>query len=248
MEEARIGKKIDSDSEKPNYLKILIDYSHREYPKYYKREIWIDLATHFVPQEILDCAVSFSRNMMGYTPPLELQERFPPNYPNSLIEIEWNSVIKEWIIEFMMDLEKSQSLTDSQGTNVYENLKKAIALYVQKFRGDDDNYDNEVIEELDFYYNYFIAEAKNSKFPADDIWSYTFNANGSAGDLDFCLGQLYNYITAEIDSNYSLWNLEMMEEHLEVLYLKKMREVRQQCLESGSADGQNWSITHQSLW
>ncbi len=257
MGEARRRKKLDPNYGKPNYLKILIDYNPREYPKYYTTEIWRELATRFVPQEILDCAVDFSRGVMSYTPPPEILQKFPPKYPSGLIELEWNSITKEWIIEFVMDLDKSQSLTNLQTENAFENIKKAITFYVDEswdedtwddedYDDDDDDDDDQIIEKVDL--DFKITELTNVKFPADDNWDYTFDENGSGGDLDFCLGQLYDYITAEIDLNYSFGDLEIMEERLELLYQKRILEVRQQCLESGSAYGENWSITHQSLW
>ncbi len=92
-----------------------------------------------------------------------------------------------------------------------------------------------------------MTESNNPKFLATDYWFYRFEENGSAGDLDLCLQELGGYISNEIEFDRFLLDLDVYEERFNLLCQQKILKVRQECLESGRAYGEDWSIIHESL-
>ncbi len=92
-----------------------------------------------------------------------------------------------------------------------------------------------------------MTESNSPKFLATDDWFYICDQHGSYGSLDFCLQEVSNYITSEIEFDSFLLDLEFYEEHYNSLCQQEILKVRQKCLKLGKAGGQDWDIVHSSL-
>ena len=92
-----------------------------------------------------------------------------------------------------------------------------------------------------------MAESNKSKFLATDDWFYICSQHGTYGSLDFCLQEVANYITSEIEFDSFLLDLDFYQERYNLLCQQEILKVRQKCLKLGKAGGEDWSIIHSSL-
>ena len=85
------------------------------------------------------------------------------------------------------------------------------------------------------------------KFKAIDDWFYICAQHGTYGSLDFCLQEVSNYITSEIEFDSFLSDLDSVEKYYNSLGEKEILKVRQECLSNGLKSGEDWQIIHSSL-
>jgi hypothetical protein len=126
----------------PSWSELLLSDRGGNREKRLTVEKYVQMAIHYAPESILLEAVSFDAKVENDELPIELVTKYPPRYPREIIELEWNYVTREWINQFITNLEKEQGrkISRQQQLNALSNIRKAIALYV--IENYDDEYDD----------------------------------------------------------------------------------------------------------
>ena len=87
------------------------------------------------------------------------------------------------------------------------------------------------------------------KYPEQGYWSYTFGECGSLTDsLSEAIYEVSNYVEGEMPewvSDALYGDFPELQEKARQELNRKLAEIKQKCLTTGSASGEDWSIWYQ---